>query len=108
MAQHPIPFKTRFFYGAGGAAYATKEAAYISFILLFYTQILGLDAAVTGVVLAIGVLWDAITDPLVGAYSDKLKSRLGRRHFPMAVAVLPMGLGFIGLFSPPSFVATES
>ncbi len=105
MVQHPIPLKIRFFYGAGGAAYATKEAAYISFILLFYTQILGLDAAVTGVVLAIGVLWDAITDPLVGAYSDKLQSRLGRRHFPMAVAILPMGLGFIGLFSPPDFIS---
>ena len=108
MAQQAIPLKTRFFYGAGGAAYATKEAAYISFILLFYTQILGLDATITGLVLAIGVLWDAITDPLVGAYSDRLKSRLGRRHFPMSVAIVPMGVGFIGLFSPPSFVSDST
>mgnify|MGYP001175800890 CR=1 FL=1 len=103
-----VSFRTRFFYGAGGAAYAAKEAAYISFILLFYTQVLTLNATITGIVLAIGVLWDAITDPLVGAYSDRVKSRLGRRHLPMTIAIIPIGIGFLGLFSPPTVVSSSS
>ncbi len=108
MAHQLVPVKIRFLYGAGGAAYATKEAAYISFILLFYTQVLSLNATITGVVLALGVLWDAITDPMVGAYSDRLKSSMGRRHFPMSVSILPMGLGFIGLFSPPHIISDST
>ena len=34
--------RVRVFYGLGGGVYAVKEAAYSIFILLFYTQVLGL------------------------------------------------------------------
>jgi len=103
-----ISLKTRILYGSGGAVYAVKEAAYSMFVLMFYTQVLGLSGTVTGVVLSLSLIWDGITDPLVGGWSDSLKSRYGRRHPFIAMSVLPLGLGFIGLFSPPGIVVEDT
>ena len=91
-------------YGIGGAVFSIKEAAYAVFVLLFYTQVLGLSGSWTGVALFVAVLIDAVSDPVIGTWSDRLQSRWGRRHPFMVVGALPMGLGFLGLFNPPDFV----
>lgn len=103
-----ITLKTRLLYGAGGAVAAAKEAAYTMFILLFYTQVLGLSGTVTGLIIAVSLIWDGVSDPLVGSLSDRLRSRYGRRHPFMALSILPLGLGFVGLFSPPQMVIDNS
>lgn len=87
---------------------AAKEAAYTMFILLFYTQVLGLSGTVTGLIIAVSLIWDGVSDPLVGSLSDRLRSRFGRRHPFMALSILPLGLGFVGLFSPPQTVIDNS
>jgi GPH family glycoside/pentoside/hexuronide:cation symporter len=96
--------RTRILYGIGGGIYSIKEAAYAIFILLFYTQVLGLSGMVTGIIIAISLVWDGISDPLIGSWSDRLNSRYGRRHPFMVYSTLPIAIGFIGLFSPPSAV----
>ncbi|MFT5711507.1 MAG: GPH family glycoside/pentoside/hexuronide:cation symporter [Halioglobus sp.] len=103
-----VSLKTRILYGSGGAVYAVKEAAYSMFVLIFYTQVLGLSGTITGVVLSLALIWDGITDPLVGGWSDKLRSRFGRRHPFLALSILPLGLGFIGLFTPPQSVVENT
>lgn len=92
----------------GGAVYAVKEAAYIMFVLLFYTQVLGLSGSITGIALFISILWDGVSDPIVGTWSDRFRSRWGRRHPFMILGAFPLGLGFIALFSPPEFVVASS
>jgi GPH family glycoside/pentoside/hexuronide:cation symporter len=103
-----LKMQTRIWYGIGGGVYAIKEAAYATFILLFYTQVLGLAGSVTGVIIAISLFWDAVSDPMVGSWSDRLRSRYGRRHPFMVYSTLPIAIGFIGLFSPPAAVVQSS
>jgi Na+/melibiose symporter-like transporter len=85
--------------------FSVKEAAYSAFVLLFYTQVLGLSGAAAGITLAIAVVFDCISDPVIGAWSDRLRSRWGRRHPFMVAGTLPMGFGFVGLFCVPDAVA---
>jgi Na+/melibiose symporter-like transporter len=87
--------------------YALKDAAFAAYVLFYYKQVLGLSGTLTGLAIALSVVWDAVSDPLVGAWSDKLHSRWGRRHPPMIGSVIPLALCFIALFSPPA-VATTS
>lgn len=91
----------RLLYSSGIVNYALKDAAFGAFVLFYYKQVLGLSGTLTGLAIAISVIWDAISDPLVGAWSDNLRSRWGRRHPLMILSVIPMALGFITLFSPP-------
>ena len=63
---------------------------------------LGLGLATTGLVLLLARVFDTVTDPLVGALSDRF--RLGRNHRKpwIAVGALIAGLGLVRLLDPPS------
>ncbi|MBT4521040.1 MAG: sugar transporter [Halieaceae bacterium] len=103
-----LSLKHRLSYGSGGAVYAVKEAAYSMFVLFFYTQVLGLGGTATGFVLFLGLIWDAISDPLMGSWTDRFKSRWGRRHPFMVTSTVPLALGFIALFNPPQWALDNS
>lgn len=95
-------------YGIGGGPYAVKETAFTMFVLLFYTQVLGLSGTATGIVIFISLVWDAISDPMMGAWSDRFASRWGRRHPFMAASIIPLALGHVALFFPPQWVQESS
>jgi GPH family glycoside/pentoside/hexuronide:cation symporter len=95
-----IGFAAKFTYGMGSMLYAVKDAAFATFVLLYYTQVLGLSGSLTGLAIFLSVLWDAISDPMIGAWSDRLNTRWGRRHPMLVVGTIPLGLSFVMLFQP--------
>lgn len=92
-------FKT--FYGLGSTAEAVVISSITQFLLLYYNQVRGLPASSVGLAIAAGLAVNAIADPIVGSWSDRTRSRLGRRHPFMYAAVLPVALSFLALFNPP-------
>jgi glycoside/pentoside/hexuronide:cation symporter, GPH family len=88
-------------FGVGNSAEGIKSAAFGAFLLFYYQQVLGVPGVLTGAALALSLLADAITDPMVGHLSDSARSRYGRRHPFIALAAVPLGLCFFLLFSPP-------
>ena len=54
-----------------------------------------------GLAIGISVAMDAITDPLIGAWSDRIRTRWGRRHPMLLAAALPLAISFVLLFNPP-------
>ncbi len=95
---------TRWAYGGGGAGYGVLYNAHY-FVLVYYSQVLGLDAGLAGLAVGIGLVFDAITDPLIGYLSDSTRSRWGRRHPWLYASILPLGASFYFLWHPPGFVA---
>ncbi|NLZ76970.1 MAG: MFS transporter [Spirochaetales bacterium] len=76
----------------------------IGFYLLFYfTDIVGLNPALSGTAVMIGKVWDAITDPITGYYSDRTKSRFGRRRPYIFIGAIFSFFFMIQLFTPVSF-----
>ena len=68
------------FYGIGEETPGIKNAAFGTFLLFYYQQIVGVSGTLTGVALAIALFFDAISDPVTGAISDRTHSGWGRRH----------------------------
>lgn len=97
-----LPLDVRIYQGIGGCPDTWKNFAFNTFLLLYYSQILGLEPVRASLALMIALVLDAISDPLVGSLSDGFRSRLGRRHPFMYGAVLPLGACLVALFSPPS------
>jgi len=62
--------------------------------------VLGLPGYLASLALAIAMLWDAVSDLLLGHWSDKTSTRLGRRHPFMYVALFMLPLCFYALFNP--------
>jgi GPH family glycoside/pentoside/hexuronide:cation symporter len=71
------------------------------YLLYFLTDVVGLSAALAGMVLMIGKIWDAVTDPLTGYLSDRTRSRWGRRRPYMFVGSLFSFIGMIMVFTVP-------
>ncbi len=101
-----VPLSTKIFQGFGSLVGSHKDFAFNTFLLLYYSQILGVSAGLAAAALGIALLFDAITDPIVGSYSDRFGSRLGRRHPFMYAAAVPLGVSMFALFSPPATADT--
>jgi len=98
----PLSFSTKLYQGIGAIPDTVKNWVFNTFTLLFYNQILGVDAFLVSVALAIAVIFDAVTDPLVASLSDNAKTRWGRRHPLMLISSLPLGAALAAVFLPPS------
>lgn len=97
----PITRSTCFVYGLSGVALGAVNSGLNFFLLLYYDQVLGLKPALAGLALAIALLVDGLTDPLVGILSDRMRSRFGRRHPFLFAAVVPLALAYLALWFPP-------
>jgi len=96
-----ITGRVRFLYGIGAAAYGVKDNGFNYLLLLYYNQVLGLPASLAGLAIMIALAFDAISDPLVGTWSDNTTSRWGRRHPFMYASALPVSVAYFFLWAPP-------
>ncbi len=92
-------------YGFGAVAYGVKDAGFGTFLLLFYNQVVGLPSATVGLVIMMALLIDAFVDPAVGFFSDRTRTRWGRRHPWMYASALPIMIGWLLLWNPPAVMS---
>lgn len=105
MTSTKVPIATKLAYGFGAVAYGVKNNGFDYFLLLFYSQILGVEAQLVGFALLIALVFDAFSDPFVGYLSDNTRSRWGRRHPWMYFAAVPVSIAYFFLWSPPAGVS---
>ena len=98
----PVPRWMKTAYGVGSVAYGVKENGLSYFLLIYYNQILGLEAAWVGLALLIALLLDGISDPIIGYISDRLNTKWGRRHPFMYFAAIPSLIVYFYLWNPPA------
>lgn len=70
-------------------------------IVSYLTTFLGIPVGIAGLVTTVVLIFDMITDPLIGYFSDRTSSRFGRRAPWMFVGAVVMALGMVGLFMAP-------
>jgi Na+/melibiose symporter-like transporter len=97
----PVPWLARLAYSLGNACETILSRSFELFVLFFYTTVKGVPGTITGLAILVAMVVDAITDPLVGSWSDSLRTRFGRRHLLMYASALPSALFFVLLFAPP-------
>ena len=74
----------------------------LSLILVFwYAEIVGLDPALAGWIYALGLLWDAISDPLVASFAAANRSRYGVYRPFLLFGSFGLGASFCLLFWAP-------
>ena len=96
-------FSTKLYYGFGAVAYGAKQNGFNYLLLFFYSQVVGLPAQWVSFGIFLALMVDAISDPLIGYWSDNLRSRWGRRHPFMYVAGVPAALAYYFLWAPPAW-----
>lgn len=95
-------------YGSAELGMSAAEVVLQIYLLIFYTQHVGLSAELAGYALALAVLWDAITDPIMGFVSDRTRTRMGKRRPWIALGSLALAGSFIALFHPPALASDSA
>lgn len=78
----------------GGGAFLIFSILYMNFLVL----VEGIPVLATTLIILVGKIWDAITDPIMGRISDKTNSKFGRRRIYFLVGIVPVFLSFFMLF----------
>src|SRR5688572_11003421 len=89
-------------YGLGALTYGVSATVLAGTVLqLYFNQVIGLPAAWVGAAIMVTILIDSVIDPVIGAFSDNLRTRLGRRHGLMYASALPSALGILAMWHAP-------
>ena len=96
-----LPFREKFSVGTGGLTVSLGNQSVRTTGQGVLNMILGINAFWVGVVLAIPLLWDAITDPIMGNLSDNFKSKYGRRRPFILLGAVLMGITFASIWMIP-------
>ncbi len=94
-----LPFRVRLGYGAAELSNSLTWTMFYVLFLFFLTDIVHMDPAFAGFIMMIGTVYDAVTDPAMGVWSDTIKTRWGRRRPFILAAALPFGLATWLLFT---------
>lgn len=100
-AARKLPLRLKLIHGLGSIAYGVKDNGFSTFLLIFYNQVLGLQAALVSTALMLALIIDAFIDPIVGHLSDRTYTRFGRRLPWLYLAPIPLGLAWLLLWTPP-------
>jgi GPH family glycoside/pentoside/hexuronide:cation symporter len=103
-----LNFTTKLAFGSGdtGAAIAANILSF--FLLYFFTNVAGIPAGLSGMILAIGKVFDAINDPITGILSDRTRSPWGRRIPWMIGGAIPFGIFLYLQWIVPKFSDNQS
>ncbi|MBU3666487.1 MAG: hypothetical protein FGM15_11520 [Chthoniobacterales bacterium] len=102
-----VPLSRKLLWGSGGAADNILYNGMNSLVLPIFNIGLGVDAVKLGFALGLPRILDAVIDPVIGNFSDNLRTRWGRRR-PLIFGGVVMASLLLGiLFSPPRFLGPE-
>ena len=101
MSQNKITVKTKVAFGIGATGEGATNWIFAGLTFFFYNQVLGLSGSLTGLAVLIAIIFDAISDPVIGSISDRFISKLGRRHPFMFAAPFPTVIAIYLMFFPP-------
>ena len=96
-----VPMPVRLGYGLGMMGWMASVQVVAVFLIRYFTDNLGIPAAVAGSIYAVVQIYEAVLNPVVGVASDTTRSRWGRRKPYLLVGALTLPLSVILLFNMP-------
>ena len=97
----PLSFWQKLLYGSGDWGLSSTGMLRSVFYAIYITDVVGLDARIGSFAALIGIIWDAVNDPLVGMISDRARTKRGRRLPFLLWFGIPFGLSFVLLWWAP-------
>ena len=92
-------------YGIGDLGFNFYWANIGSFLLIFYTDVFGISAAVAGTMIFVTKLIDAVADPMIGAIADRTNTRFGKFRPYLIWASVPIAFAGILTYTVPGLSA---
>ena len=79
-------------YGAGDFAFNLSFTFASLFLLYFYTDVLEIPAGTAGLIIMVALIWEGITDPVIGMIANRTRSRWGRYRPYLLFGSVPLAV----------------
>lgn len=89
-------------YGSGDIAGNVVYAFLTSFVMIYLTDTIGLNAGIVGTLIAVSKIFDGITDLFFGSMIDKTKSKMGKARPWMFYGFFGCAVTLVGIFAIPT------
>lgn len=89
-------------YGSGDIAGNVVYSFLSSFVMIYLTNTVGLNAGIVGTLMAVSKLFDGITDIFFGTIIDKTKSKLGKARPWMLYGFVGCAVALVAIFAIPT------
>ena len=96
-----LPTRLKLLYSTGDLSVSIPLAILMFFQMYFLTDVAGLRPDYAGWAVGLGKIWDAVNDPLFGLFSDRIRTRWGRRRVLLLFGAAPLGLSFMLMWLVP-------
>lgn len=96
-----IGIKENLAYGFGDVACNVVFALTTSLSTYFYTNVIGMSAALVGTILMISRIFDGVSDAVMGALVDRTKSKHGKARAWVLWMTVPYGVTAVLMFMVP-------
>ena len=96
-----IHLKEKFSYGLGDVACNVVYALTTSLLIYFYTNVVGISAAMIGTIMLVSRFFDGFSDVLIGHLVDRTHSKHGKSRAWILWMMIPYGIAAILLFTVP-------
>ncbi|MBF6598817.1 MAG: MFS transporter [Fermentimonas sp.] len=96
-----IKLKEKIGYGFGDMSSSMFWKLFGSYLMIFYTDVFGLPAAVVGTMFLITRVWDSVSDPLMGLIADRTNTRHGKFRPYILWGAIPFGIIGVITFTSP-------
>lgn len=96
-----LPRWRRISYGFGDFGFNLYWSSASLFLLYFYTDVLGLPNQTAGFIFLIAMVWDGITDPIMGYIAERTRSRWGSYRPYILLGAVPLAVTLVLMFSDP-------
>ena len=106
MNSETLTNRVRAGYGIGDYAICLYWSGIGLYLLYFYTDVVGISPILAGWIYALGIGWDAITDPFMGYLAERTKTKMGSYRPFVYYGSIPLALSFVLLFWVPPFEGT--
>ena len=103
-----LPVRVKVGYGMGNMATGLMINSLGLYLLVFFTDIVGISGALAGIAMAVGRFWDAVSDPAMGHISDRTRCHFGRRRPYMLAGGAALAAVFVLLWCTPSTWSTQA
>lgn len=103
LYQSEIPWPRKLGYGSAELGIVAVEVTVELYLLKFYNVQVGLAPGYTALALALALVWDAVSDPIMGEISDRTRRPQGRRRPFLIPGALGLAVAVAVMYNPPAF-----